>query len=103
MIECNDYRGNIYVEKPCTEVKAGDELMIWLSDATFRARVTGWEDKEIDIPGVVKTTHRVFKVTGVPFFITARETTAWIDEKDVAVFLRKSTTEDFGKEFGGNW
>jgi hypothetical protein len=102
MIECHDKRGNIYVRKLASEIQVGDKLMIWLTNATVLAEVTGWIDSEPRLLGFDRPTVRTFTVKNVPFWVESRDTRYGVDD-DAAVFVRKWTSADEGKEFGGDW
>jgi hypothetical protein len=60
---------------PAADVKTGDVLPCYLSDATAYVTVTGWADKELQLSryGLQDVTHRTFTVASAPW---------WVDEMD---------------------
>lgn len=65
-----EFRGVTIDRIPVSDVKVGDKIACWLSDASAYPTVTGWTDKTIDLTrydlGV--TVHRHFKTSDAPWW-----------------------------------
>lgn len=77
------FRGRMVVAVATEDVRVGDVLCHWLSDASAYTPVTGWADHVLCAGTPYETTHRVFTVTGAPWWVERSERTAALTGGDV--------------------
>jgi hypothetical protein len=64
-------RGRFVQWIPTADVKPGDQLACFLSDASAFPEVTGWADRELALSrfGLADVTHREFTVRDAPWWV----------------------------------
>lgn len=77
-----EFRGVMIDRIPVSDVKAGDRIACWLSDASAYPAVTGWTDKTIDLTrhGLGLFVHRHFTVNDAPWWTAVPSTGTDVDD-----------------------
>lgn len=69
-MKISECRGRTVWDIPVTEIRIGDRLCLWLSDASAYVVVTGWSDRTLDLSahGLDNVVHRTFTVEHAPWW-----------------------------------
>lgn len=70
------FRGRTVVQVPTEDVRIGDRLCMWLSDASAYPTVTGWADETWGSNSDREARFRVFTVRSEPWWADANDRTA---------------------------
>jgi len=72
------FRGRMVEQVRTQDVRVGDRLCLWLSNASAYPSVTGWSDRTLSPGTPYESVHRTFTVTGTPWWVDASDCTSAI-------------------------
>ena len=82
-IRVSECRGRTVWDIAVEDVRVGDVLCAWLSDASAYVTITGWTDRTIDLTrydlGI--SVQRTFTVEGAPWWLDAGQRTATLGRR----------------------